>query len=428
MHRCWQITELREHIFQSVQVPPLYHSVKSCYSRLSRTCRLFSEIALDLLWENHEGYCSLLQCLPEGTWEMDETFRIIAALRPEDWSRVLEYSKRIKCFSDIDHRDYSPVTLDVSVSEALLCLPAGSLLPNVQNLGCNSEAPLFSQLPLFIGPHLSKIFLHLGTHVWRFPTSIQIASRSPGVREIRIVEDDREPPLHWASDFVRQLSQIRRIQTTTSFNDAGWRHISRLPNLAFLVIRGSSQQVFPEANFLPPRISSESESIFAALRSLGLYQPRAAFAIALFRSLKNLQLKSLWLGLIDATSPSASTTLFQSIASACAHDHLRVLDLTLEDRTHETCSISGHTLYPLLQFHCLEHLDLSTTRGFVLDAAFIERMAQALPSIKSLSIYSHSQTPSSQHPPIASLASIARYCPSLRHMVLDVNATKFEGN
>jgi hypothetical protein len=61
-------TEILLHIFTIIyENPQAWGSVDSAtIAALARTCRTFKEPALDVLWEDIEGFKPLLLCLPVG--------------------------------------------------------------------------------------------------------------------------------------------------------------------------------------------------------------------------------------------------------------------------------------------------------------------------------------------------------------------------
>ncbi|KAJ7160637.1 hypothetical protein C8R43DRAFT_993500 [Mycena crocata] len=53
MHNCWQVPEVTRMIFQQIHPNGVPTSGSITLSCLARTCRTFSNPALDLLWETH---------------------------------------------------------------------------------------------------------------------------------------------------------------------------------------------------------------------------------------------------------------------------------------------------------------------------------------------------------------------------------------
>ncbi|KAJ7279977.1 hypothetical protein C8J57DRAFT_1301261 [Mycena rebaudengoi] len=70
MHRCWDVAELTQAIFQELE--PVHRepstgrriTKEETWYRLALTCRKFCDPALDLLWEDQYDFIDLLKCLP----------------------------------------------------------------------------------------------------------------------------------------------------------------------------------------------------------------------------------------------------------------------------------------------------------------------------------------------------------------------------
>lgn len=69
VHRCFGILEVLQNIVQHI------HAYEEVGSRtlvaLSTTCRMFYDVAQDVLWRHQTGLVPLLTCLPEAVWDQD---------------------------------------------------------------------------------------------------------------------------------------------------------------------------------------------------------------------------------------------------------------------------------------------------------------------------------------------------------------------
>jgi hypothetical protein len=78
MHRCWDVAELTQIIFQELEPVPYEPGTDSRITkngqlyRLALTCRKFCDPALDRLWENTYDFIYLLKCLPSHIREISE--------------------------------------------------------------------------------------------------------------------------------------------------------------------------------------------------------------------------------------------------------------------------------------------------------------------------------------------------------------------
>ena len=67
MHPCLYITEIVTEIFEYCAL-----FGPSPLARLARTCHVFRESALDILWRELDDFSPLVKCLPPELWQEDE--------------------------------------------------------------------------------------------------------------------------------------------------------------------------------------------------------------------------------------------------------------------------------------------------------------------------------------------------------------------
>ena len=83
MHRCLLISEVVVNIAQEIvnddkrwEKPTAWDSL----AKLARTCRMFSEPSLDLLWRAQGSLIPLLRTMPADLWRVDD--EILVSPRP----------------------------------------------------------------------------------------------------------------------------------------------------------------------------------------------------------------------------------------------------------------------------------------------------------------------------------------------------------
>ncbi|KIJ08723.1 hypothetical protein PAXINDRAFT_120203, partial [Paxillus involutus ATCC 200175] len=139
MHRCLQITEILLEIFEVV------FTSKNRYpdlAGLARTCRSFSEPALDRLWHNQPSLLPLVMCFPRDILAFSDynhvailTVKFTKAPSVQDWERPSVYAKRIRTIMIDSSRGIDKCELDASVLKTLLqSCPSTPLLPNLRHL------------------------------------------------------------------------------------------------------------------------------------------------------------------------------------------------------------------------------------------------------------------------------------------------------
>ncbi|KAF8133552.1 hypothetical protein K438DRAFT_1883907 [Mycena galopus ATCC 62051] len=411
MHRCWDVLELTRMIFEqleSIRLAPHRPPVSKAASlyRLALTCRKFTDPAVTLLWESQYG------------WEVSEgSFKIRSPLKPEDWDRVLIYSKCIKQFDDTC---FMPEKLDSSVLVSLaISLPHGSLLPNVRDLSCQSESALFPYLAFLVGPHLKKIYIEHTGPFWHFAALPLLASKCPSLRHVSTNGPWDDESTEWVSAFVMQLTQLRTLDVL-ALNEEACRHISGLHYLETLTVRSIPEEPFPLAD--PPFFGSS----FSALRSLDLHVSNHKFATNFMTALCNAPLQTLSVA-VDESSTTNSVLFLSTIPSYISPRHLTSIALFLREWDYEKVE-TNPTMYimtsdvvrPLLAFPNLRRVELSSPRGFSLDVDFVHAMALAWSELEHLSIEGGVSKPT-----IMVLYSLSRRC-RLQHLSLTVDASNVE--
>ncbi|KAK6978053.1 hypothetical protein R3P38DRAFT_3236142 [Favolaschia claudopus] len=352
----------------------------------------------------------MLSCLPAGTWEMDNGhFKIVRPLRVEDWHRVFAYSGRIN--EVFDTRDGPK--LDSSVSDAMLAsLPPHPLLPNVRRVSCRSSSPLFSLLPTLLGARVSAIRINLEVEdSWRFPAVRQMASRFPSLERIQIdgnctTNDDVE----WGGACVTQLHDLRLI-TVRALDSNTYRHISGLKRLEALTIRSLSAHKFlfqPRDNLTPPLR-------FSALRKLAIGAD-ALDSICTF--LPDVSISATEL----LPSSISARYLMEGIATNCSPSHMTFIRLTLKAARGGTFRFTSEDIRPVLGLPNLKHVLLSIPTVCSMDDNFVQEMAIAWPALEELYICCFYRP--SDSPTLLALVSLACYCPHLRRLLLNVDATR----
>ncbi|KAF8136047.1 hypothetical protein K438DRAFT_1882028 [Mycena galopus ATCC 62051] len=424
MHRCWDVLELTRMIFEqleSIRLAPHRPPVSEAASlyRLALTCRKFTDPAVTLLWESQYGVMPLLKCLPSHKWEVSEgSFKIRSPLKPEDWDRVLTYSK---CIRQFDDTRLMPEKLDSSVLESLvISLPPGSLLRNVRDLSCQSESALFPYLAFLVGPHLTKIYIEHTWPFWRFAALPLLASKCRSLRHVSTNGPWDDESTEWVSAFVMQLTQLRTLDVL-ALNEEACRHVSGLHYLETLEVRSIPEDPFPLAD--PPFFGSS----FSALRSLDLHVSNHKFATNFMTALGNAPLQTLSVA-VDESSTTNSVLFLSTIPSYISPRHLTSIALFLREWDYEKVEtnpamyiMTSHVVRPLLAFPNLRRVELSSSRGFSLDDEFVHAMALAWSEIEHLSIEGGVSNPT-----IMVLHSLSRHCRRLQHLSLTVDASNVE--
>jgi hypothetical protein len=217
--------------------PPFRHSGCSALVALSRTCRIFSEVATSLLWQQQFGFFPVLCCLPADlltiTRPAERRIHIIPRLvfhreiQPEDWTRALWYSQHVKrlilCTPEAALGFRGALLGDnIDVLQSLsssLFRCGGKLFPNLEHLHYRTgliSAAAYPFLELVSGSRLTSIIYSADglSNLTDLRLVRSIAQRSPTITDFTFnFEDDSAAPseecLQIVIDVLRQFPNLQ---------------------------------------------------------------------------------------------------------------------------------------------------------------------------------------------------------------------------
>ncbi|KAJ7660167.1 hypothetical protein DFH06DRAFT_1130071 [Mycena polygramma] len=436
MHRCWQIPEILQIILEELKKtePMLMMLGKietQAVARMARTCRTLSDPALNVLWSQQDTLLPLLTCFPSNLWEISgsnraKTFRFVSAVSPSDWDRVLLHAARIR-----DLSSGWDVSLD-TVEVLDISTPARCLLPNVRKLSWRVEnATVLPYVRLFLGPHLTSISLSLGPTLQCLSLLSYIATNFRSLSEIEfstIANTTMDDTLVEAmSAFVLGQKSLR-ILSMPHLRSSACQNLAVMTNLEDLTIWDF------EGLLSPPDHQQIPEFSFSALRRLSMSTENFSSGTnQLLTTLAHTPLRHLDCVTDDTPTRNGIQTFFASLSDHCSHPNLEYISAQFgyESGVGEgdlVNSIIPQTIRPLLAFHNLRVVIVSTPPGFALDDAFCVSMAQAWPRVEHLQLFPGGHAiflPSTLVPStvsITALAAFASHCPQLADMRLEITA------
>ncbi|KAK7046227.1 hypothetical protein R3P38DRAFT_2507289 [Favolaschia claudopus] len=438
MHRCWNVAELTQMIFEEVVEEP---SVNSQYPdsvarqihldppanaksllHLATTCQSFSVLALDILWRRNNGIIKLLKCLPSSTWCIcgDGYFRIVASPTVADWNLVLKYPRRIRTFSD---EEGGEIYLDPSVLESTIHIPCDALFPNVRKLSCRSSSALFPYIHLLLGSRLRNLTILFDGPSFRIPFIRSLRTSFPQMEHIYLQSEppqDQEYTSMVAETVSSVVMETRTLRTlcVDSLNRPACNYIASLPNLEHLTVW---HLIFS------PSPDTASDTAFSALRKLVLVAADLKCITNFVTMTVGSPLRSL---LIDAHQPPHAGPLLRALYSACNPRHLTSIQVQLYGNDTvfadpKAYRIPVDSLKPLLVYSNLRRVKLFCTLGVTLDDKSLDAMARAWPQIEELclrAVFCYRYSPDS-YPTVNCLASLAQHCLFLRELTLAVDIT-----
>ncbi|RDB18201.1 hypothetical protein Hypma_000501 [Hypsizygus marmoreus] len=187
MHRCLEIREIQRIIFDALSM--LGEEELPTLARLARTCRSFSDSALDVLWEYQANLCPLIQVMPPDLWAVfegsdmaqtemyeEESFPVdvinfVRELEESDWSeRFFYYGRKIRELGSPPAPLYERVDTEVLMAlsayrpaHSPLSTPALNPLPNLRKLRLYLDdervVESFPYMQFLLSPSITDLYL-----------------------------------------------------------------------------------------------------------------------------------------------------------------------------------------------------------------------------------------------------------------------------
>ncbi|KAK7035708.1 hypothetical protein R3P38DRAFT_3183521 [Favolaschia claudopus] len=277
-------------------------------ARLARTCKLFKNPALNLLWYEQQTVINLIKCLPSHLWEetilepnrnlIGSTIRIIGPLQPSDWDVSRSYAHRIRSLILDFYCDEDLVPAAQELFEFLGTeFSQDYLCPNLTAIGfrssCSRES-FIRYVSLFLGPKIVDVQLCLPSEDSHLLIDLPIPF--PKLQRLYLSSTDnyRGWPLDsdTLSEIVSSLDQIKYLDIDP-LDQASIEYLSQLPALETLTL-GVPQHWRPNQSLYYHAILSFPR--FWPLTNLEIRTPpeavTAATAHRLYTSLANHVLHS----------------------------------------------------------------------------------------------------------------------------------------
>ncbi|EIW85493.1 hypothetical protein CONPUDRAFT_162679 [Coniophora puteana RWD-64-598 SS2] len=392
MHRALSISEV-------VHTIASYHSEKKDLTALARTCREFSEPALDTLWWELDDLTPLLRCLPQDLVSCGETELVrsgVYSLRREfttaDWTIFRKNAARVRVLNDIvpddennnasDSSDWVDVISD-DVFEALCRPPASDkpLFPKLRTLMWRKVQPEgFDFLELLLSPTITRLDItphSSSTRVLRLAAKLSVLC--PHLRHFTWIF----PGLLDSTSTAKAIATLSQtVVSWPNLNDVAChylnaeaiRHLSSLPSIGLLVI-AVNDATYPALHV--PAFSGASDvyiqtppghtlSAVVPLIRAGQWSPTEFF--------------------VGTGMASASSIRHLSEALSGHFDRATLKTLKIDEWDDRTPGITLCTrdLEPLFAFGSLTSLRVDTRREVELDDTALLHMADAWPHLVSL--------------------------------------------
>ncbi|EGN94131.1 hypothetical protein SERLA73DRAFT_188726 [Serpula lacrymans var. lacrymans S7.3] len=412
MHSCLCITEILEEIFEHAFAAK-YGS--STLAVLARTCRVFSEPALDILWRKQTSLIPLLKCLPQDLWILCwgtkyENFREAWALTRdivrEDWVSVRPYARRIKIFEHGPPRESDRCMIQSKTLLRLLDTCPMSLLPNVTQLSYATafispwwyeyDATFVPCLVRLLNKNLAQITLDIHSDIMREEVDVMMADiclQCP--RTSMFYLGLERSSLFSMFNFTDRLGSLRHLHTLEIDFLEGKPDITALP-------KNSQQDLFP------------------SLRKFGLTVNCAEYAFPLIENIGSSDLETININIRGPLTAFSLHILFMTFR--CNTPWLSSLrSVTLHAKEDTVHDIPPSTTQLLTVFSKLRSVCFLNI-GIVLNDDLASKMAKAWPDLEQLAIQNPLQKQDPSNLSLTGLAALAAGCPKLSLLQFKLDA------
>lgn len=430
MHPCLLVTEILLHIIGFVENGTESRSTcrKSDIARLARTCRAFTDPALDVLWRTQCALGPLVKCLPGHLWAQDSWGAIEIVSKPtiKDWLRLRKYSFRIRvfelCRSSDRLLDVGDVTLCTIISPDVF----HALFPSLHtlNLGFLADRISLSLLDDVLSPRLAQLRFRLPRHLE--PDDLHellesVTNRAPSLRVLKIDAYAHEQSfVHPSALRFDRMPYLRTLcfPTKLYIPPSSLLQPRQMQNLQVLSLTLTADPV--------PALHHFDPLVFPVLQCMRITTPTLDQLCDILRVTASTQLREISVFYSAPASEAVMHTFFQEVQRAHGRSrglHILVLHhiYSLDSSILKPFVYSPSTFKPLLACHRLRVLDIRDIGHLAIDDPFIEHAALSWPVIEELRlrglpwIDSHRTT-------IGSLRELVRGCSRLSRLSMAIDA------
>ncbi|KAF9233628.1 hypothetical protein BU15DRAFT_79926 [Melanogaster broomeanus] len=374
MHACLYIQEILLDIFAEVlQLRYGYRGVAS----LARTCRLFMEPALDVLWATQHSLVPLVMCFPsyflqfKSEKQSNSGVRTVVGIRgvPDKaaWEKLFFYTRRIKTLhADLIDRDNqkSMSAVHFSVLSKMLCACQKHLLPNLRALSFPGALQHFAlETCVEYANTINRMILLSAME----PSTL--TSLTCPLYSVHPLEADKLVTAITTCSFLENLTMFAPVELQTLYLYEILQKLTALKCLSTLAIH------LHESSWIQ---SPEHLGAFPSLQSVELRNFPSQFVLPVIRSIHCPSLVSLRIGVTGFALPHDLHDLMAEIATRTSwKESLKSISLSAK--------LMESSVRSLLPFTSLQHVFLSDIRLTPSDG-LIRDMAMAWPALETLHI------------------------------------------
>ncbi|KAJ6608518.1 hypothetical protein B0H10DRAFT_525549 [Mycena sp. CBHHK59/15] len=429
-HRALEVLEIVELICAQIgseDLEPLSKTASHDLAVLARTCTIFQNPALNMLWRTQVSILNLMRCMPDDLWEQNlvgvrvPDMRLLRPIMPSDWQRPLFYSKRVRSLESAVLDDSAHLGSSDIFDTLGLCLPGQFLFPNLQRLNWNVLTPFtFHSIRFFLAPTITRIVVDVSStsQLSLLPT---LPVKCPYLTHITVsTAFGLSGVLQSISEFVCGLPHIESLDLE-NLDPATLEYISQLQTLTSLILSGAKGF----ETFINPMTSPKYA--FSALKTLEFRHCTVECATAFIEMMFEATLQSFSLENPDPqVTDEATAQLYAAIAGCCSHS-LRFLLIDSYDPV-PAAQIAAYTVrsQTLQRLFCLSNLVTIFLRcavGFDLDDNTISDMARSWPCVERIVLAAIAPHHIPSRVTLDGIYAFAQHCPRLQDLEITFDAS-----
>ncbi|KAG1860460.1 hypothetical protein C8R48DRAFT_774434 [Suillus tomentosus] len=409
MHKCLQIAELFDVICKRV----LATGHQGSLAALCRTCRLFHEPALDVLYKSLESLRPLLFCIPEIV-TIGNKITMFKELRLSDWQRMQYYAKRVH---SLRVNDQEEVVIDKTILHALATSSfTPPMFTHLKRLWwSNNSADALPLLCSLVNARLEWLILHDLDPVL-LPRVVPHIISSNSLHVACFPE--KYSMRHIRPDVFQSWRNLQNL-VCGLVNDATLYHLATSSKLTHLTIQ------VDEKNDYSALMKQAGQPVFTALEGLDITATHTLHCIPILEiaelpSLRSLRIHSTETGLTDVELHQC----FCLISRHCPNlRHLRMKDLQVSPPKFPVgYIITFDILKTLFSLRYMEGLHLDTTCTFSLDDNELAQLAGTWLKLRALELGTENGWRQPSKITLQGFAELLRRCPVLLVVGLAMNA------
>ncbi|KAJ7060569.1 hypothetical protein C8F01DRAFT_196757 [Mycena amicta] len=426
MHRCLCITEILDNIFDQIKddVPFASGSRRHHLALLARTCKTFSESALNGVWSELYGLYPFLRLLPPeaieaGVSPRSPFVRLLRPLKHEDWTVALKHTSRVHHLNLYSNENPGHLK---AIAESF---PVRPVFPQLRTLDWYQNPPLYWHS--FMKPNLEKLSITYLSPLsdWDLADVHAAAVTFSDLRELRLalcLDDPRRD-----SVCAILTSHIPRLRTfdSASIDETTLHQVVTVSTIESVTVWRCDEWKIPRTFTTRPSLS---------LHTLCLYDTTFGVVADLLECAPVWALRKLTIDVDALTTHEATRRLFTVLSSRLQADRLETLSVAnLDARTVEEVPdkrsvddyvVHGRILRILFCFPNLSSVVLISSAGFDLDDETLEELTYVWPRLTTLKICSKTDVQLRPRTTGEALLAFARNCRFLQTLALPFDMSR----